>query len=501
MPDVFQNFIAGQWVDPAAGAHFENRNPARTEDLIGRFPRATGEDVDRAVDSAGRGFEQWRRTPAPARGDVLRRVGDLMTTRKEEIARIMTREMGKVLPETRGDVQEGIDTAYYAATEGRRLFGHTVPSELRDKWAMTYRRPIGVVGVITPFNFPMAIPTWKIFPALVSGNAVVFKPAEDVPHTAHMLVEILLEAGLPPEVIQLVHGQGSVAGAAMVDHSRVPVISFTGSTSTGSHIGQVCGRMHKRLSLEMGGKNAQIVMPDANLDLALDGVLWGAFGTTGQRCTATSRLLLHEEIHDGFVDRLVARVRELRLGDGLDEENVDVGPLINQDALDKVAEYVEIAREEGDTLVTGGERATGGALDGGFFFQPTILTDVAPGRRLACEEVFGPVLAVMRFRDLEEAFRINNEVDYGLSSSLYTSDVRAAFRAMTELDNGITYINAPTIGAEAHLPFGGVKQTGNGHREGGWEVFEFYTETKVVYVDYSGRLQRAQIDNYSADPH
>ncbi len=500
MSDVFQNFIAGEWVDPSSSTHFENRNPARHDDLIGRFPRSSAEDVSRAVESAWRGFERWRRTPAPERGDVMRRAGDLLTARKEEIARIMTREMGKVLTETRGDVQEGIDTAYYAATEGRRLFGHTVPSELREKWAMTYRRPIGVVGIITPFNFPLAIPTWKIFPALVSGNAVVFKPAEDVPHTAAVFVEVLLEAGLPPEVVQLVHGLGGEAGAALVEHPRVPALSFTGSTATGSRIGEVCGRMHKRLSLEMGGKNAQIVMPDAPMDLALDGVLWGAFGTTGQRCTATSRLLLHDDIHDEFVDRLAGRAQELRLGDGV-EADVDVGPLINQRALDKVAGYVEIAQGEGDTVVVGGARATGGDLDAGYFFQPTILTGVAPGGRLACEEVFGPVLSVIRFDDLDEAFRINNEVDYGLSSALYTNDVRSAFLAMTELDNGITYINAPTIGAEAHLPFGGVKQTGNGHREGGWEVFEFYTETKVVYVDYSGKLQRAQIDNYDAGPY
>ncbi|HSH45424.1 MAG TPA: aldehyde dehydrogenase family protein, partial [Longimicrobiales bacterium] len=406
-----------------------------------------------------------------------------------------------VLTETRGDVQEGIDTAYYAATEGRRLFGHTVPSELREKWAMTYRRPIGVVGAITPFNFPLAIPTWKIFPALLSGNAVVFKPAEDVPHTATIFVEVLLEAGVPPEVIQLVHGYGAEAGQVMVEHPRIPALSFTGSTATGSGIGEVCGRMHKRLSLEMGGKNAQIVMPDAPMDLALDGVLWGAFGTTGQRCTATSRLLLHDDIHDEFVEKLVARVEELRLGDGLDEEGVDVGPLINERALEKVTRYVQIARDEGNTVLMGGERASGEGLDNGYFFQPTILTDVKPGQRLALEEVFGPVLSVIRFSDLDEAFRINNEVAYGLSSSLYTNDVRNSFRAMTELDNGITYINAPTIGAEAHLPFGGVKQTGNGHREGGWEVFEFYTETKVVYVDYSGRLQRAQIDNYDAGPY
>jgi alpha-ketoglutaric semialdehyde dehydrogenase len=496
----FQNFVAGEWRDAAGGGSFENRNPADRNDLIGTFPRSTAEDLEKAVASAANGFERWRRTPAPLRGDVLRRVGDLLTARKEEISRAMTREMGKVLNETRGDVQEGIDTAYYAAVEGRRLFGHTVPSELRDKWAMTYRRPIGVTGLITPFNFPLAIPTWKMFPALVCGNSVILKPAEDVPHTATLLVEILLEAGLPPDVVQLVHGFGEEVGAALVEHTGVPVISFTGSTATGSRIGETCGRMHKRLSLEMGGKNAQIVMPDADMELALEGVLWGAFGTTGQRCTATSRLLLHDDIHDRFLEQLVERVTALRLGSGL-EDGSDVGPLINQAALDKVAGYVDVARDQGDQVLCGGSRATGAGLDDGLFFQPTILGGVRPGSRLALEEVFGPVLSVLRFRDLDEAIRINNEVRYGLSSSLYTSDVRASFRALAELDNGITYINAPTIGAEAHLPFGGVKQTGNGHREGGWEVYEFYSETKVCYVDYSGRLQRAQIDTYDAAPY
>ena len=490
----FRNFIAGEWVASKTGRTFENHNPA-TGALIGEWPLSSREDVDRAVESAWRGFHEWARTPAPKRGDILRRVGDLLSARKEEVARVMTAEMGKVLTETRGDVQEGIDTAYYAATEGRRLFGHTVPSELSNKWAMSYRRPIGVCGLITPFNFPLAIPTWKAFPALVCGNAIILKPAEDVPHTATLLVEILLEAGLPPEVVQLVHGRGEEVGAAIVEHPRIPVISFTGSTETGSHIGQVCGRMHKRLSLEMGGKNAQIVMPDADLGLALDGVLWGAFGTTGQRCTATSRLLLHSDIHDAFLDQLVARVQKLKLGDGL-VDGTDVGPLINQASLEKTTSYVAIAQAEGDEVLTGGKRATGAAVDKGYFFEPTILRGVKPGSRLACEEVFGPVLSVIRIDSLDEAIRVNNEVKYGLSSSIYTRDVVASFRAMQELDNGITYVNAPTIGAEAHMPFGGVKATGNGHREGGWEVYEFYSETKVVYVDYSGQLQRAQIDNY-----
>ena len=492
---TYKNFIAGKWAEPSTGDYFENRNPADWNDLIGKFPLSAKADVDRAVKSAQKGFEIWRSTPAPARGDVLRRVGDIMSTRKEEMADLMTREMGKPLQETRGDVQEGIDTAYYAAMEGRRLFGHTVPSELRNKWAMSFRRPIGIAGLITPFNFPLAIPTWKMFPALVCGNAVVLKPAEDVPHTSTVLVEILLEAGLPPEVIQLVHGLGEAVGKAIVEHPDIPLISFTGSTETGRIVGETCGRMHKRLSLEMGGKNAMIVMDDANLDLALDGVLWGAFGTTGQRCTATSRLLVQSRVHDEMVSRLVDRARAMKLGDGR-AKGTDVGPLVNEPALKKVEKYVDIGVAEGADLLTGGRRAKGKALDSGFFFEPTIFARVEQGMRIEQEEIFGPVLSVVRFDTADEAFAINNGVKYGLSSSVYTSNVGVAFRALNELDNGITYINAPTIGAEAHLPFGGVKQTGNGHREGGWEVYEFYSETKVGYVDFSGQLQRAQIDNY-----
>jgi aldehyde dehydrogenase (NAD+) len=496
---TFQNFIAGAWSAPAGGDYYENRNPADQSDLIGRFPMSGAADVERAVESAWRGFEIWRRTPAPGRGDVLRRTGDLMVKRKDEIADLMSREMGKPLAETRGDVQEGIDTAYYAASEGRRLFGHTVPSELRNKWAMSFRRPIGVAGIITPFNFPMAIPTWKMFPALVCGNACVFKPAEDVPHTGHVFVEILLEAGLPPEVIQLVHGLGEAAGAAIVNHPRVPVISFTGSTDTGRIVGEVCGRMHKRLSLEMGGKNAMLVFDDADLDLALEGVLWGAFGTTGQRCTATSRLVVQDGVHDELLTRLVDKTRALKLGDGR-KEGTDVGPLISENAVAKVERYVDIGQAEGADVLCGGRRAAGKGLEQGYFFEPTILARVRGGMRVEQEEIFGPVLSVVRFSTTDEAFAINNDVAYGLSSSVYTRDVNVAMRAMNELDTGITYVNAPTIGAEAHLPFGGVKQTGNGHREGGWEVYDFYSETKVGYLDFSGALQRAQIDTYLGTP-
>jgi alpha-ketoglutaric semialdehyde dehydrogenase len=495
----FRNFIAGAWVPPDSGEYFENRNPADRTDLIGTFPRSGITDVQRAVESAKRGFAQWRATPAPARGDILRVVGDMLSKRKDEIADAMTREMGKPLTETRGDVQEGIDTAYYAASEGRRLFGHTVPSELRNKWAMSYRRPIGIAGLICPFNFPLAIPTWKMFPALVCGNSVIFKPAEDVPHTGTLLVEILLEAGLPPEVIQLIHGTGEEAGSAIVEHPEIPIISFTGSTETGSLVGATCGRMHKRLSLEMGGKNAQIVMDDADLDLALEGALWGAFGTTGQRCTATSRLILQKGIHDNFLGLLVDKAKALKLGDGR-EAGTDVGPMIHEAALAKVERYIDIGQSEGNDLLCGGRRADGAGLGNGNFFEPTIMARVEAGQRLDQEEIFGPVLSVIRVSSADEAFAVNNGVKYGLSSSIYTTNVNVAFRALNELDNGITYVNAPTIGAEAHLPFGGVKQTGNGHREGGWQVYEFFSETKVGYADFSGTLQRAQIDNYLGTP-
>ncbi len=492
MATIFHNYINGKWVDATSGRHFEDRNPARWSDLIGLFPRSSAADVDQAVAAARAAFPSWRRLPAPQRGEILRRAGDLLRARKDEIARAMTREMGKPFFETRGDVQEAIDTAYYAASETRRLFGHTVPSELPNKFNMTIRQPLGVVGVITAWNFPVAVPSWKIFPALACGNTVVFKPSEDAPHSGMLFVQTLIDAGVPPGVINLVHGDAE-AGAALVEHPEVQAISFTGSSEVGARIGSLCGRLHKRCSLEMGGKNPLIVLEDADLDLVVNGVLWGAFGTTGQRCTATSRLILHEAIHDEVVERLCEAARRLRLGDG-NAEGTDMGPLINQTALEKVQRYVDLGLQEGARLVLGGRRATGPGLDEGFFFEPTIFVDVTPEMRIAQEEIFGPVLSVLKVGSLEEAIAVANKVRYGLSSSIYTRDIARAFQAIQELEAGIVYVNAPTIGAEAHLPFGGVKQTGNGHREGGWEVFDFYTETKTVYIDYSGRLQRAQID-------
>jgi alpha-ketoglutaric semialdehyde dehydrogenase len=494
MSKKFQNYIDGNWVDAKSGKTFENRNPANWDELVGTFPLSSKEEVDEAVKAARRAFESWRLVPAPKRGDILKKVGDIMTARKDEIAKQMTREMGKVLLETRGDVQEGIDTAYYAASEGRRLFGHTVPSELPNKFNMAMRVPIGVAAIITPWNFPMAIPTWKIFPALVCGNTVVFKAASDTPATATTLVEILLEAGVPPGVINIVHGGGSEVGNALVEHPDVDLVSFTGSTFVGKKISEIASKTLKRVSLELGGKNAQIVMDDANLDLALEGVLWGAFGTTGQRCTATSRLIIHEQVYDKFVGMVVDHAKKLRVGDGL-KEKVDVGPCINKKQRESVDEYVKIATGEGAKVLCGGKYAQGEGLAGGWFYEPTVLGGVTPTMRVAKEEIFGPVLSVIKVKSLAEAIEVSNNTTYGLSSSIYTQNINNAYMAIRDIKAGITYINSPTIGAEAHMPFGGVKETGNGHREGGWTVYEFFSEWKTVYVDYSGTLQRAQIDN------
>jgi len=489
----YQNHINGRWVDAKSGQTFENRNPANWNEMVGTFPKSSREDVNEAVKAARVAFEKWRLVPAPKRGDIMKKVGDIMVARKEEIATLMTREMGKVLMETRGDVQEGIDTAYYAASEGRRLFGHTVPSELPNKFNMALRVPIGVAGVVTPWNFPMAIPTWKIFPALVCGNTVVFKPASDTPATATMLVEILLDAGVPEGVVNIVHGGGGEVGMGIVEHPDVDLVSFTGSTSVGIRISELASKTLKRVSLELGGKNAQIVMDDADLGLALDGVLWGAFGTTGQRCTATSRLILHMAVYDKFMSMLTDRAGHLRLGDGL-LPTTDVGPCINEGQRKSVHGYVEIGLKEGAKLAIGGQSATGDGLKNGWFYQPTIFTEVTPEMRIAKEEIFGPVLSVIRIGSLDEAIQVLNNTVYGLSSSIYTMNVNNAFKAIRDIKAGITYINGPTIGAEAHMPFGGVKQTGNGHREGGWTVFDFFSEWKTVYVDYSGKLQKAQID-------
>ena len=490
---TYHNLIGGQWLPAASGKTILNLNPANHADVVGEFPASSAEDVAQAVAAAKEAYAKWRLVPAPKRAEILVRTGVLLQQRKEQYAREMTREMGKVLAETRGDVQEAIDEAFYVAGEGRRLFGQTTPSELQNKFAMSVRMPVGVVGLITPWNFPMAIPSWKLFPALVSGNACVIKPATDTPLSTYHLVQTLMDAGLPPGVVNIVTGRGSTVGAALVEHPDVRAISFTGSSEVGSHVAQRAAAAFKAVSLEMGGKNAQIVLDDANLELALDGALWGAFGTTGQRCTATSRILLQKGIAAEFTAKLVERAKKLKIGDGLDE-SVDVGPQVNPKQIETSARYVEIALAEGAKLLVGGDALTQGAYAHGCFFEPTVFAGVTPAMRIAREEVFGPVVSLLEFDTFEEAIEIANSIDYGLSTALYTKDVNRAFAAIRDLESGITYINAPTIGAEVHLPFGGVKHTGNGHREG-LGAIDFFTTWKAVYIDYSDKLQRAQIDN------
>jgi alpha-ketoglutaric semialdehyde dehydrogenase len=490
---TYGHFIAGEWIDSVGGATFESRNPADDRDVVGRFQQGTAADVAMAIKAAEMALPMWKRTPAPKRGEILYRFGQLMAEHKERLSRAMTREMGKVIAEARGDVQEGIDIAFLMAGEGRRMAGDTVPSELPDKWAMSIRQPIGVAGIITPWNFPMAIPCWKTMPALVTGNTVVFKPASDTPHCATLLVELMAEAGVPPGVVNLVTGTGEEVGDAIVGSPDVSVISFTGSSTTGKSIANKAAGRLKRLSLELGGKNGVVVLADADLDLAADGILWSAFGTTGQRCTAASRVIVEKPVVDALLQRLEGRARVLRLGDG-QLDSTDVGPLINKAAVDKVDSYVDIGRGEGD-LVIGGGRASDGDLSRGNFFQPTIFAGVGPMDRIGQEEIFGPVLSVIPVADYGEAMLALNQTRYGLSSSIFTRDVNTAFRAMRDFETGIVYVNAGTTGAEVHLPFGGWKETGNGHREAGHVALDTYTEWKSIYVDFSSRLQRAQIDN------
>jgi aldehyde dehydrogenase (NAD+) len=493
MTEVYKNYIGGKWVESCSGETFESRNPANTEEIVGVFPRSKEADVVAAIDAAHAAFRSWSRTPAPARAEIILKVGLLLERYKEDLATLETREMGKVLAEGRGDVQEAIDMAKFIAGEGRRLVGETVPAELRSKFAMMVRQPIGVVGLITPWNFPIAVPSWKLLPALLCGNTVVFKPAEDTPACANRFVQIFEEAGLPPGVLNLVTGYGPEAGAPIVEDERIRMLSFTGSSVVGREIAARAGRSLKKVMLEMGGKNPMIVMHDANLDLALEGALWGAFGTTGQRCTATSRIIVHRDVADDFTTRLVNRAKKLRVGFGLDPD-VDLGPVINEQQLQTIDDYVKVGIQEGAKLLLGGEILRGGKYDRGYFYPPTIFSNVNFRMRIAQEEIFGPVVAIMRASSYEEAVTIANSTQYGLSSSIYTQDVNLAFQAIQDLEAGITYVNAPTIGAEIQLPFGGVKATGNGHREAGSSAIKEFTEVKAVYIDYSGKLQRAQID-------
>ena len=492
-PKIHKNYINGEWVDSRSGRVFENRNPASKNEILGLFQESDQRDVDSAVEAAREAYKSWRLLPAPRRGEILFRAAQTLVQRKDQLAREMTCEMGKVLEETRGDVQEAIDMSFYMAGEGRRQFGQTTPAELPNKFAMSVRMPLGVCALITPWNFPMAIPSWKILPALVCGNTAVIKPATDTPQSCYNLVKILNEAGLPRGVLNLVSGSGTEVGRPLITHPGVRLVSFTGSTEVGRAVSQAAAPGFKHCVLEMGGKNVVIILEDANLELAVEGCLWGGFGTTGQRCTATSRIVVHQEVYRQFVDRFVQCARRLRVGNGLDPET-DVGPLINEARVRNVEEYVQAGREEGARLLCGGRRLSGGPYDCGYFFEPTVFADVDPKMRIAQEEIFGPVVSVIPCDGLEQAIEIGNGVVYGLSSAIYTRDVNKAFVAMRDMNTGIFYVNAPTIGAEIHLPFGGTKETGNGHREAGTAALDAFSEWKAIYVDYSDRLQRAQID-------
>jgi acyl-CoA reductase-like NAD-dependent aldehyde dehydrogenase len=490
---TYHNYIGGEWVKAASAEWFDNVNPADASDIVGRFPKSNEDDVNAAVAAAKSAARRWRRTPAPKRAEILFRLGEILRENKDQFTREMTREMGKVTKEAGGDVQEAIDCTYYTAGEGRRLHGFTTPAEMPDKFAMCVRQPVGLCGLITPFNFPMAIPSWKLIPALVCGNTVVIKSGEDVPLSTINLVKSCEKAGIPKGVVNVINGFGE-AGAALVGHKDVRLISFTGSTDTGRIIAEQCARDNKIVSLEMGGKNAIIVMDDADVDNAVEGSLWGAFGTSGQRCTASSRLVVHKKVYKKFAEKLVEKVRNLRVGNGLDPKT-EVGPVINQQAMDKILGYIDIGKNQDKaTLACGGNRLTKGDYGKGYYIEPTVFTNVKPGMRIEQEEIFGPVTAVIPFSTLDEALEIVNGVKYGLSSAIYTQDVNNAFHAMQELYTGICYVNSATIGAEVHLPFGGTKGTGNGHREAGTQVLDIFSEWKALYIDYSGKLQKAQID-------
>jgi alpha-ketoglutaric semialdehyde dehydrogenase len=491
---VHKNYINGEWVASRSGQTFENRNPANTDDLVGVFQKSNTDDVKMAIDAAAEAYKTWRLVPAPKRGEILYRVASRLAAHKEDFSRDMTREMGKILIETRGDTQEAIDMTYYMAGEGRRLFGMTTPSELPNKFNMTVRQPLGVCAFITPWNFPMAIPSWKMMPALICGNTVVIKPATDTPMSVVNLFKVLEEEGVPPGVVNMVTGSGGALGDALIGDDRVKVVSFTGSTEIGRKVSMACAPKFKHACLEMGGKNVQIVMDDADLTIALEGALWGAFGTTGQRCTATSRLILHEAIADKFTAMLAERAKKLKVGNGLDD-SVNMGPCVNESQMNTVLSYIEIGKKDGARLVAGGERLSGGEHAKGFFVQPTIFSGVTRNMRIWKEEIFGPVLSVGTFKTFDEAIELANDTVYGLSASLYTRDVNKAYTAMRDVYTGIFYVNAPTIGAETHLPFGGTKETGNGHREAATAALDVFSEWKSVYVDFSGTIQRAQIDN------
>jgi alpha-ketoglutaric semialdehyde dehydrogenase len=493
-PEVYKNLINGQWVESKSGKTYENINPADQSDVVGVFQKSNADDVKDAIDAASEAYKKWRLVPAPKRGEIIYRIAARLEADKEALSQQMTREMGKIIAETRGDTQEAIDMTYYMAGEGRRLFGQTTPSEMPNKFNMTVRQPLGVCSFITPWNFPMAIPSWKSMPALICGNTIVIKPATETPLSVVNFARVCLEEGLPPGVLNVVTGSGAALGEPLMKNPAVKIVSFTGSTEVGRKISESCATDFKHCCLEMGGKNIQIVMDDANLELAVDGALWGSFGTTGQRCTATSRIICQKGIYKKFVDALAKRAESLKIGNGLDE-SVQMGPCVNKGQLETVLSYIEIGKNEGATLLSGGEKLSGGDYDKGFFVKPTIFGDVTQKMRIWKEEIFGPVVGVGVFETLDQAIEMANDTIYGLSASIFTQDVNNAYTAMRDVYTGIFYVNAPTIGAETHMPFGGTKETGNGHREASMAALDVFSEWKSVYVDFSGSLQRPQIDN------
>ena len=493
MTDFYMNYIGGEWVPASEGGTFESCNPAHPEEVLGIFQHSTAADVDAAMEAAEASRADWANTPAPERGLILNRVADLLQERREDIASTISREMGKVYAEANGfDIQSAINTARQMVGEGRRMLGNTMPSELRDKFAMVVREPMGIVGAITPWNLPILLPSWKLFPALLCGNTVVFKPAEDTPLVSVLLLRVLEDAGVPPGVVNMITGYGHEIGEHFVTHPNLNMISFTGSMAVGRLVASQAGQHLKKVSLELGSKNAVVVMDDAELEIALQGCLWGGYGTSGQRCTAGSRVVVHEAIYDRFLEEFLAQVKALKVGDGLDPQT-QVGPLVNEKQLGRVHGYIEIGKEEGATLLTGGRKLQD-EMGGGYFYEPTIFTDVEPSMRIAQEEIFGPVVCVMKATSFDHAIEIANSTNYGLSFGIYTNDVSRAFAAMRRLEAGVVNVNSPTMGIEIGVPFGGYKCSGNGMRESGTSAVEEYSEVKSIMVDFSGLHRRTGVN-------
>lgn len=491
---TFCNLIDGRWVQAKSGATFERRNPAKVSDLVSVCPKSDMADVNDAVAAAKRAFPAWRRMPAPKRAQIIFKATEILRQQRTEIEQAITREHGKILKESFGDVQEALDCGYYAATEGRRLFGIQTPSELPDKLCMTIREPVGIAGLIIPWNFPFALAAIKVIPALLAGNTAVLKPASIVPGCPDYIYRAFMEAGLPDGVLNVVYGSGSEVGVPLVAHPDIDVVSFTGETETGRSIATAMGKKLKKSSMELGGKNALVIMEDANLDLAIDGVIYGGYGSTGQRCSAVSRVIVHEAVYNRVVDALIDRVKGLRIGNGFDQE-VDCGPLVSETQVNTVDRYVQIGKAEGATLAVGGFRETSGEFAKGWFYRPTLFVDVKPEMRIAQEEIFGPVVSVIKVKSFEEAIQVLNNTVYGLSAAIYTENINQALRAVNEINTGVVYVNNPPIGSEGHLPFGGRKNSGNGMRENGWAIYDIFTELKTVFIDYSDSLQKTFQEN------